>query len=757
MNPVHAFATKLGRHWQRILVTLLPLVFVLLHATGALSPLFLQRVDEFVYDVRLRLTMPRTLAEKVVIVDIDEKSLAAVGQWPWPRDKMAALVDSMFQQHGATIVGIDMVFAEPDTSSGLLALERLAQGPLGQQAEFVQQVAELRPSLDHDAQFARTLARHPVALGYYFSSDRNGQQHGQLPAPVMRKDDLHGRRLRATSWNGYGANLPIFAQAAPAAGFFNSVTSSDGVVRAVPLLAEFEQQYYASFPLAMLRLLTGEPRVAPVFPSERFLGKNYSKLESLQLQYGQNKNLRLPVDENIAIFVPYRGPGGPSGGSFHYYSAVDVLQGQLAPNALRDKLVLLGTTAPGLLDLRVAPVGAAYPGVEVHANVLSGFLEGTIPVRPDYAMGYEVLHLLIVGLLLGLALPLLSAPRALLLSAVVLLASVALNTWAYLSWYLVLPLASIVLLIVTALAFNMSYGYFFESRSKRALARLFGNYVPPELVNEMVKDPSRYSMAAQNKDLTVMFCDMRGFSQMAERMDPLALQALLTQVLGKLTDVIRANHGTIDKYMGDCIMAFWGAPVDAPEHAKQALRAAHEMLDALAAINQAQGHKNAVPIGVGIAINSGVMCVGDMGSPSRQAYTVIGDEVNLCARLESLSRVFAVPIIVGESTRTRNADYAWQELDWVQVKNRKAPSRIFTPLGLRSAQSADKLRELKIWDAALREYRAGNWDECEMYLLNAMRLNPNSHLYRLYSARINTMRLAPPQNWTGVTVLDSPI
>lgn len=754
MKSANAMASKLGRHWQRILVTLLPLVLVLLHATGVLSPLFIERTDEFFYDVRLRLTMPRTLAEKVVIVDIDEKSLGQIGQWPWPRDKMSQLVEGIFQNHGAAILGVDVVFAEPDTSSGLPALERLAQGALADQPAFVEQVAQMRPSLDHDAQFAATLARHPTVLGYYFSSDRDSQKHGQLPAPVMRKEDLQGRRLRATSWTGYGANLPAFAQAAPAAGFFNSITSSDGLVRSVPLLAEFEQQYYASLPLAMLRLLTGEPRVMPGFPSERFLNKNYSKLESLQLQYAPDKSLRLPVDENIAVFVPYRGPGGPSGGSFNYYSAVDVLQGRVPANVLRDKLVLLGTTAPGLMDLRVAPVGAAYPGVEVHANVLSGFLEGTIAVRPDYAMGYEVLHLLVVGLLLGLVLPLLSAPRAILLSALVLLASVTLNTWAYLSWHLVLPLASIVLLIVTALAFNMSYGYFFESRSKRALARLFGSYVPPELVDEMVKDPSRYSMAAQNKELTVMFCDMRGFSQMAERMDPLEVQALLTEVLGKLSDVIRANQGTIDKYMGDCIMAFWGAPVDAPKHAKMALRAAHEMLEALAAINKTQRRKNAAPIEVGIAINSGLMCVGDMGSPSRQAYTVIGDEVNLCARMEALSRVFEVPIIVSESTRARNADYAWQELDLVQVKNKKTPSRIFTPLGLRSAQSADKLRELKVWEAALREYRAGHWDDCEMYLLNATRLNPDLHLYRLYSERINALRLSPPKDWAGVLVLD---
>jgi adenylate cyclase len=269
--------------------------------------------------------------------------------------------------------------------------------------------------------------------------------------------------------------------------------------------------------------------------------------------------------------VPFRGNGGVAGGSFRYISAADVLAKRLEPGSLKDRIVLLGTTAPGLLDLRVTPVGETYPGVETHANVISGLLDGKTFVKPDYAMGFEVVVLTLAGLLLAITLPLLSAPKAVAASVTVIAALVGLNFWLYLSHGLVLPLASALVMALTAFALNMSYGYFVESRSKRELAQLFGTYVPPELVDEMVKDPDSYSMKAANKELTVMFCDMRGFTKMSEQMEPTQLQGLLNDVFSRLTDLIRANRGTIDKYMGDCVMAFWGAPVDTPNHAHLAV------------------------------------------------------------------------------------------------------------------------------------------------------------------------------------------
>ncbi len=742
---------SIAKHWPRIAVTLIPLIFALLHAGGVLRIGVLQRLDDIIYDARLRATMPRTLDERIVIVDIDEKSLAEVGRWPWGRNRLGELVDEMFDRQNAALLGFDVVFAEPDDSSGLKRLRQLAQNEMRDQASFGERITQMQAALDYDAVFAKSLEKRPVVLGYYFTSDRDGRATGVLPQPVMQKDGLHGRPIKFTSWNGYGSNLEQLAKAAPMAGFFNSITEGDGVVRSVPLIAEYKGQYYESLSMAMFRMLVGLPQVEPGFPQERFLSRNYQGLESILLRQG-GKTLAIPVDDRVATLVPFRGNGGVAGGSFKYISAADILAKRLPPGSLKDKIVLLGTTAPGLLDLRVTPVGETYPGVETHANVISGLLDGKIFVKPDYAVGYEVIILILAGLTLALTLPLLSAPKAVALSGAVVAALLGLNFWLYLGYGLVLPLASSLVMALTAFALNMSYGYFVESRSKRELANLFGTYVPPELVDEMVKDPDSYSMKATNKELTVMFCDMRGFTKMSETMGPTQLQELLNAVFSRLTDIIRANRGTIDKYMGDCVMAFWGAPVDIPEHASLAVKTSMEMANAVRRINEEHRAKGLPEIGIGIGLNTGTMCVGDMGSDIRRSYTVIGDAVNLGSRLEGLSKVYGVDIVVSESTRKLASDFAWQELDKVRVKGKEQAVAIFWPVAPLDRLDKEYAGELKAWASVLKAYRAQDWDQCDVQLLNLQRMNAKKYLYQLYSERVASMRLLPfDPEWDGAT------
>ena len=741
----------LSRHWWRIAVTLVPLVFALLHATGILHVGVLKQLDDIIYDARLRATMPQTLDERIVIVDIDEKSLAEIGRWPWGRNKLADLTTELFDHQHVALLGFDVVFAEPDDSSGLKRLKQLAQNELRDQPGFKDRLSQLQASLDYDSIFAKAIENRPVVMGYYFTSDRDGRISGALPPSVMRSDVLQGRPIKFTSWNGYGSNLEIFAKAAPMAGFFNSITEGDGVVRSIPLLAEFKGQHYESLSLAMFRMLAGLPAVEPGFPKEKFLTRNYQGLESILLKQG-SKTLALPVDDRVATLVPFRGRGGVNGGSFQYVSAADVIARRIQPASLKNKIVLLGTTAPGLLDLRVTPVGETYPGVETHANVISGFLDGKIFVKPDYAIGFEVFVLILSGLTLAIALPLLSAPKAVLLSMSAVAAIVGLNFWLFLNYGLVLPLASALVMSLAAFALNMSYGYFVESRSKRELASLFGTYVPPELVNEMVKNPESYSMKATTKELTVMFCDMRGFTKMSESMEPTALQSLLNSVFSRLTDLIRSNRGTIDKYMGDCVMAFWGAPVDTPDHARLAVKTSIEMAKAIRKLNAEHQLKGLPEIGIGIGLNTGIMCVGDMGSDIRRSYTVIGDAVNLGSRLEGLSKTYGVEIVVSEATRQLAPEFVWQELDKVRVKGKDKAVAIFWPLAQLERIEAEKLAEIKAWGQALRAYRAQDWDQCDVHLLNLQRLHPRRYLYQLYEERVASMRLLPfDPEWDGAT------
>ena len=298
----------LSRHWPRIAVTLIPLVFALLHASEVLQIGVLQRLDDIIYDARLRATMPKTIDERIVIVDIDEKSLAEIGRWPWGRNKLADLMEELLNRQKVALVGFDVVFAEPDDSSGLKRLKQLAQNELKDQPGFSEKLGQIQSGLDYDTVFAKSIEKQPVVLGYYMTSDRDGRVNGVLPEPVMDKQLLQGRPIKFTSWNGYGANIESLAKVAPVGGFFNSITESDGVVRSIPLIAEFKGQYYESLSLAMFRMLVGSPKVEPGFPKEKFLSRNYQGLESILLKQG-GKTLAIQKTRNHIgmCFYPWIG------------------------------------------------------------------------------------------------------------------------------------------------------------------------------------------------------------------------------------------------------------------------------------------------------------------------------------------------------------------------------------------------------------------------------------------------------------------
>jgi adenylate cyclase len=740
---------SLRRHRKRVLATALLALLALLHAAGLWSLPLLHRLDEALYDARLRLTMPRDLDPRVVIVDIDEPSLARLGQWPWSRARVAQLVRELTERQQVAALGLDVVFAEPDGSSGLAHLQDLARGELRSDAGFGDWLRRAAPGLDYDSVLADTLRRAPVVLGYYFSSDRDGRRSGTLPRPVAPLTPTPPGMLH---WNGYGANIAPLTDAATDAGFFNAVADPDGKLRAAPLVADFEGGLYPSLSLAMLRVGQGGLPLR----LERASAQADSPLVAVQVGDGA-QGLHIPVDARGTALVPFRGPGGAQGGSYRYISAVDVLEGRLTPGELKGRYVLLGFTAPGLMDLRATPVGKVYPGVEVHANLISGMLDGRIAARPDYAVGYEVVLVALLGLLLAFGLPMLPVSGALALGAAVVGGLLALDAGLYLGAGLVLPLASALVLTLTALAVNMALGYFVESRAKRELAQQFATYVPPELVRQMVRNPERYSMQARADELTVMFCDLHGFTPLSETMEPLALQALLNDVLTRLSHVIRAHQGTIDKYMGDCVMAFWGAPVAMPDHARRAVDAALDMVDAIRALNTERAARGEPPVAVGIGLNTGPMSVGNMGSDLRRAYTVIGDAVNLAARLQDLTRLYGVDLVASQATVERSATgHAWQELDRVRVKGKHQAVTVYTVRATAWQADAALQAELAEWQQALDLWRAGRFGEFRSRLATLQRRHPESRLLDLYAERLEARQdSASESDWDGTTVFSA--
>ncbi len=742
------------QHLPRFLLGLLVLVVLLGHAASFYRIGFIEHFDAILYDTKVRLTMPRNVDERLVILDIDEKSLAEVGRWPWNRERMATLMNKLFDRNGIALLGFDIVFAEPDASSGLPVLESLAKKD-GREAGIIQSMLkDLRPSLDYDALFAASLQKRPVVLGYYLSSKEGGTSSGALPEPTLPAGTFAGRNIAFTSWGNFGGNLPVFQKNAAGGGHFNPMVDFDGLSRRVPMLAEHNGAYYESLSLAMVRALLGFPKLVPGYaegsggPGDK---GGYAGLEWLDLPTARG-TLRIPVDENVAALVPYRGFQG----SYKYISAADVLADRIPAEQLKGKIVIMGTTAPGLMDLRATPVGSTYPGVEIHANLISGMLDGAIKYRPAYVLGADVLLVLVAGGVMVFLLPLLSPFRASIVALIVLLFLLSVNLSFWHAGNMVLPLAAGLILVALLYALNMSWGYFVESKAKRQFTELFGQYVPPELVDEMAKNPEGYTMEGRKAELTVLFSDIRGFTTISEGLQPDQLATLMNLYLGAMTEVIRKRRGTLDKYIGDAIMAFWGAPVGDAEHARNAVITALEMQQALHGLNPELLAKGWPELKIGVGVNTGTMTVGDMGSPVRKAYTVMGDAVNLGSRLEGITKQYGVGIIVGDATRdlTRK-DFVYRELDRVRVKGKAEPVGIFEPLGLEGHVAKEDLEELKLWNQALRAYRAQDWDQAEVMLLNLSRIR-QCYLYDLYAKRIAHCRQEPPgEGWDGVTTFET--
>jgi adenylate cyclase len=733
----------------RYLLGLIITLTLLGHALHRYDVRFIDSLDGMIYDAQMRLSMPRTIDRRIAIVDIDEKSLAEVGRWPWDRARMAALVNALFEREGVAVLGFDIVFAEPDASSGLGVLKRLGSDELRGNTDFQQALAALAPALDYDQRFANALRGRPIVLGYYFANQ--ARSTGAIPPPAMPSTAFGVYPMTLFDWSSHGGNLPALQAAAGRGGFFNPVIDFDGMVRRVPLITEYHGAYYEALSLAVVRALFGDAAITLVFGDP---ADPDSRLTGIALHTPRG-TMSIPVDSNGAALVSYRGYQH----SYPYYSASDVLAGHTTPGALRGKIVLIGTTAPGLVDQRSTPVGEVFPGVEVHANLVGGMLDGTIRSQPMFAGTAQALVLLVVGLLMIFAWPWRKPTHATLLTVLLGGSVVAayLALWRYRSW--ALPVASLLLEIGTLFVLNMSYGFFVESRARRKFAELFGHYVPPELVEEMSRHPESYSMAGRRAELTVLFCDVIEFTAIAETLEPEQLALLMNDYLGTMTAVIRQHRGTLDKYIGDAIMGFWGAPVEDSEHARHAVEAALGMRAALIDLNQTLAARGWPMLQVGIGINTGPMTVGDMGSAVRKAYTVMGDAVNLAARLEGLTRRYKVDIIVGEATRERVPDIVFRELDRVRVKGRLRPVAVFEPRissDLWATKEAAQRDELAQWQAALQHYRAQDWDAVEAALAALMERYPECDLYAVYRERIAALRGALlPTDWDGVNTFDT--
>jgi len=736
----------LKRYLIRLSSSLVLIALMVMIVLDTVQAPFVQEFDNWLYDLRVRLTAPGGVDERIVVIAIDERSLKAEGQFPWTRDKLADMVTELYAQ-GVSVVGFDVVFPERDMSFDLLTLQQL--GEQAGDAGFVDKLENYAPLLDRDNLFGGALSQGPSVLAYYFNTDeRNAFEVGELPLPAFDFDATMAERLFLPDARGYTSNVPEIMEGAWAAGFIsNPLIDADGIVRRTPLLHTYENAAYESLSLSMAATVLNDIAL-PVFVDAPLMMEGYPPLEAVELA-----GRRIPLDAQGAVLVPYRGGAG----SFEYVSATDVIRGAVPnPEILDGAIAIVGATAPGLQDLRSTPFGSIYPGVEIHANVLAGILDGRFRWQPAYTTGAEVLALVAIGLVAALLLPALAAIWATVTLLALLSLTVALNLYLWNAQMHVLPMASTLIVIFGIYLLNMIFGYFFESRSRSLMNDLFGQYVPPDLVTEMAHDPSHYSMESEKRDLSVLFTDIRGFTTLSEKLDADELSALLNRFLTPMTQVVHETHGTIDKYMGDCIMAFWGAPVHDARHAHNAVAAGLGMLRALEKLNMKLWKEGEPELAIGVGVNTGTMSVGNMGSRFRRAYTVLGDPVNLGSRLEGLTKAYGVDFIVSAFTVAEAPDFVYREIDRVRVKGKLLPVIIYEVMGEQGSVPDQEMARLKQWEQFLKLYRAQHWQQAGKVLANLREQDPERKLYAIYAERLADFQAHPPEKeWDGVYTHES--
>lgn len=643
-----------NRVWSLLVGVTLTLAGASLALNGG-WPEPVQRLEGMLYDLRMRLVAGTTPEDRITIIDIDEASLAELGQWPWPRDVVAELLARLVLEQQVALVGVDVLFAEADP-----------RVPVGYVQAHLESGGDLASLPLPDAMLAEVLEQTPVVLSMALHPLDDSLRKGQLGQPLQLDPPLPANAPVPRAKGAVGVAPEILGP--NRVGFFdNPLIDADGVNRRVPLVQEFDGAYYPSLAVAVWMELTFTDGLRPVLA--QIPGTDQEVLEALDIG-----GVTVPVAPNAGYQVRFRHSGSDV---FQYISAADIL---LRPETVPDiagKIALIGTSAVGLNDIRVTPVSGGAPGIEVHANMLGNFLDQSFLVVPDYAPAADAALILLLGLALTFALVFLGVRSGSAL-AVLLMVGVVVGNYVLFDRYgLVLPLVGVLTTGLLVMGGVQITGYVFETRSRRNLVRTFSQYVPEDLAKSLSESGLRATLQGETRDMTVMFADVRNFTTIAEALSPQDVTRLLNTVFTEMTALILQNGGTVDKYIGDGLMAFWGAPQTDPDHALHATQAAQAMVKALPTLNATLERDGLPAISIGVGLSSGQMNVGNMGSDFRVSYTVIGDAVNLGARLEALTKDYATPVIASDATVAACPVGMFAPLGEVRVKGKTAATKIY--------------------------------------------------------------------------------
>jgi adenylate cyclase len=737
MKRFRRLARRFGRGRALCVALLLMLVGI-----RFLDPAPMEELRVRTFDTFQRLHPREATQRPVVIVDIDDTSLDRLGQWPWPRTRVADLVTRL-SQLGAVVIGFDIIFAEPDRLSPDVAADQF-QG-LDEATR-----AKLRAAPNNDQILAQALRQTRVVLGE--SGLPAAAQHARPPQTV-RGVGVSGSDPTKFLWSfpGLLRNIPVLEDAAAGLGQISIRPERDGIVRRAPMVMLVEGTPRPSLTTEILRVASGSDSI--------LIRADAGGVKRIAMQ-----KFEFPTDSNGQLWVHF---------SHHdaarFVSAVDVLEGRVPADRISGRLVLVGTSAVGLLDVKTTAVDPAVPGVEVHAQVLETALTKSTLSQPNYATVAEVLAaMLVAGTIIWLV-PVFGP------LVILLLGSLFATIIAGVAWYLFVeqrllidptfPLAASFLVYLVLVFTN----YIGEQTQRRRIRSAFGQYLSPALVERLANAPEHLVLGGEVRDLTVMFSDVRGFTTISEfyKQDPQGLISLMNRLLTPLTNAIVSRKGTIDKYMGDAIMAFWNAPLDDPSHDINACDAALDMIDRMDILNEERRQEASesgipfIPIDIGIGLNTGSCVVGNMGSDLRFDYSALGDSVNLASRLEGQSKSYAIPIIAGSKTALAVKDrFAILELDFIKVKGKTEPEVVYAVAGRRELAESEQFQALRNANIGMLAcYRSRDWDGALGAIEKGRALDAAGQLngyYSLYSERIAAFKLTPPpDDWDGVYTLQS--
>lgn len=723
-NSASSSKVRQRRTKAHIIFRLVPwLGIILMACVWLVNPPFIALLKFKAFDM-YQSTWPRETPPDfpVVVIDIDEKSLKELGQWPWPRPVLAELVEKTFAQ-GVTAMGFDVVFAEVDRTS---PRQNATLWPLSPEAQM-----EIKTLPDHDTVFARALSKHPVVLGYALNPNARNVPEDDFDV----YSDVTGTELdtlRVPEVSGLVRNLNVLENAAPSLGWFAYIPSFDNIIRQVPLIVRYQDALFAPLAIKILREHSQAKTLEPIRGSHGALkGVTFGDYTA-------------PTNANGQFWLRFR-PFSKA----HYVSAADVIAGNIPPHMLQGKMAIVGYSASGLLDMRATPLAANVPGVDIHIQLIENILTGDYLQRPQWLGTAEIILATLLAVLMLITLnrtgPLFGAMAA----TVFVSANLAFSVYMFRNhgWLIdpILPFISQTTIYLVANVLK----YAQELAAKRAIRGAFSHYLAPAMVEILAKDSDQLKLGGETKEMSILFSDIRDFTAISERMAPDALTALLNRYLTPMTEVIQHNSGTIDKYMGDAIMAFWNAPLDVSNHAYLSCRSALMMHSQLTALNT-QWRKERLPmLKTGIGISTGSMTVGNMGSDQRFNYTVIGDSVNLASRLEGLTKYYGVPIVISEYTAAQVPQAQLMPLDLVIVKGKTEPVAVCALLGLKGDIPA---KRAELADAALMHngvdaFRNRKFAEAADYF---RQLKHFPVLQALYLERVAYyQKNPPPTNWSG--------